>query len=186
MEQVKILGIVGGISKNSLNQKLFKTVKSLAPKSVQVEFFEIGELPYFSQDLEEVLPKSVLNFKAKIEDSEAILCVTPEYNRSIPGVLKNALDWGSRPCGKNSWNGKPTGIIGASIGSGGTFGAQNHLRQILACLNMPVLCRPEFYLNASKAFDESGNLMDLKIKELIWNYWKGFESWIYTCNRVKL
>ena len=181
MEPIKVLGLVGGISKGSLNKKLFNAVQTLAQKSVLLDTFDISELPFFSQDLEENPPKTVQNLKEKVKGSGAILFVTPEYNRSFPGVLKNALDWGSRPYGKSVWDMKPVGVMGASMGPIGTFGSQNHLRQVLACLNMPIMGQPEIYLNASKSFDESGNLVDDKAKELIQKYWKSFEAWILTC-----
>ncbi len=178
MESIQILALVGGISKGSINKKLFSAVQNLASQKMKFENFEISGLPFFSQDLEMDPPKIVLDFKAKIMSSQAILFVSPEYNRSFPGVLKNAMDWGSRPYGKNSWEHKPTGIMGASIGNIGTFGAQSHLRQVVSYLNMPLMAQPEFYLNASKAFDEGGKLVDEKTKEFILKYLNAFEAWI--------
>src|SRR4051812_44389590 len=113
----KILCFVGGISKDSLNKKLFHEMKNLAPKNFELESFDIASLPFFSQDLESDIPEAVKKLKKKIEDCDAVLFVTPEYNRSFPAVLKNALDWGSRPYGKNSWNFKPCAVIGASVGN---------------------------------------------------------------------
>ena len=178
MNMTNILVIVGGISKGSLNQKLFRAFRDLAAKEYLMESFDISQLPFFSQDLEEDLPSIVRDFKTKIEASSAILFITPEYNRSFPGVIKNAIDWGSRPYGKNSWNKKTAGLIGASIGSIGTFGAQNHLRQVLNCLDLQIMNQPEFYLNGSKAFDENGKLNDPKIQSFIEKYWVSYSEWI--------
>ncbi len=160
MENRQILTLVCGISSHSLNQKAFRTMEGLAPKRFTLETFAIETLPFFSQDLEMDPPDSVNEFKDLIRESEAILLITPEYNRSFPGVLKNALDWGSRPFGQNLWNEKPAAVMGAYIGNTGSFGAQHHLRQVLAYLNLSVMGQPEFYWNAGKAFDEKGDLTD--------------------------
>jgi len=175
--ETKILTLIGGISKDSLNQKLFRAVKGNASPGFNFETFDISQLPFFSQDLEEDLPGTVKEFKKRIEDARAILVITPEYNRSFPGVIKNAIDWGSRPYGNNSFNQKPAAIMGASMGNIGTFGAQNHLRQVLTCLNLRIMGDPAFYWNGSKAFDESGALIDPKAKEFIQKYLRAFEKW---------
>ncbi|MNK07793.1 NADPH azoreductase [compost metagenome] len=177
MSSVHILAIVGGISKESINKKLFYAVRSLAPKNMVLEDFDISQLPFFSQDLENDPPEVARKFKERIKEADAVLFITPEYNRSFPGVLKNAIDWGSRPYGQNLWDKKVAGVMGASIGNIGTFGAQHHLRQILAYLNMKTMGQPEFYLNASKCFDGKGQLADEKVKELIQGYWKAFVAW---------
>ena len=173
-----ILTLVGGISKNSLNQKLFYAVQDQAPEGLEVKRFDISTLPFFSQDIENNPPPSVRDFKNQIEQAQAILFITPEYNRSIPGVLKNAIDWGSRPHGQNAWTKKPAGVMGASMGAIGTFGAQNHLRQILSALNIRTMPQPDFYLNGSKSFDENGKLTDDRTKEFIKKYWAAFSEWI--------
>lgn len=175
---MKLLTIVGGISKNSLNKKLFEAVKTLAPSNVEITTFDIARLPFFSQDLEANPPESVRDLRQAISDADALLFITPEYNRSFPAVLKNALDWGSRPYGQNKWAHKPAGVMGASVGNIGTFGAQHHLRQVLSYLEVAAMGQPEFYLNGSKAFDEAGTLSDPKVKELIANYWSALEKWI--------
>lgn len=171
---MKIFTLVGGISKNSLNKKLYKAVKALAPTQAQVETFDISQLPYYSQDIEHNPPEIVRQYKDKIKEAQAVLFITPEYNRSFPGVLKNALDWGSRPYGHNLWNGKPAAVMGASTGSIGTFGAQHHLRQSLVYLNVHTMGQPEFYFNASKSFNEQGELTDETTKKLIHQYWEAF------------
>ncbi|MFL5786076.1 MAG: NADPH-dependent FMN reductase [Bacteriovoracaceae bacterium] len=178
MEKLNIFCLVGGIARNSLNRKLFNVVQEHAPKTVKLTTFEIQKLPYFSQDLENDPPDTVIRFKDMIREADAVLFITPEYNRSIPGVLKNAVDWGSRPYGQNLWDKKPAGVLGASIGAIGTFGAQHHLRQILAYLNMSVMGQPEFYFNASSSFDDKGRLINEKSKEFVQNYWNAFLAWI--------
>lgn len=173
-----VLTLVGGISKDSLNKKFYNALKEHAPSGFEVDSFDISLLPFFSQDIEKDAPKIVKDFKKRIVDSDAVLIITPEYNRSMPGVLKNALDWGSRPGDDNSWDGKKGAITGASTGSIGTFGAQSHLRQVMAHLNVQMLCQPEFYFNGSKAFDENGQLTEERTKEFIKKYWKSFSEFL--------
>lgn len=174
----KVLALVGGISQGSINKKLFKTVRSLAPKGLEFDAFEIEKLPFFSQDLESDLPAIVRDFKDRIKSADAILFVTPEYNRSFPGVLKNAVDWGSRPEGQNSWAEKPCALIGGSSGNIGTALAQSHLRQTLVHLNMRTMAQPEVYLNLSKAFDADGNMSDERTKGFLQKFVTTFEAWI--------
>ena len=146
MTTYQISVIVGSLRKNSFNQRLAHAVIKLAPEHFKFHFVEIGDLPLFNQDDDEHQSAAVLRMKREIEKSDGVLFVTPEYNRSIPGVLKNALDHGSRPSSKNSWNKKPAGVMGISPGSIGTSMAQQHLRNILASLNMPTLAQPEAFL----------------------------------------
>ncbi len=174
----RILALVGGISKNSLNKKLLAALQLQQPAGFETVSFDISKLPFFSQDLEADLPVSVKELKDLILGASGILFITPEYNRSFPGVLKNALDWGSRPWGQNSWDKKPAGVLGVSIGNIGTFGAQHHLRQVLAYLNMPTLGQPEFYMNGAHSFDEHGILTDEKTKGLIDAFWKSYASFV--------
>lgn len=178
MEKINIFCLVGGIARNSLNRKLFKVVEEMAPKTVTIRTLEIQKFPFYSQDLENDPPDSITRFKDMIRDSDAVLFITPEYNRSFPGVLKNAIDWGSRPYGQNLWDKKPAGVLGATIGPIGTFGAQHHLRQVAAYLNMSVMGQPEFYFNASASFDDRGRLINEKTREFVENYWTAFMSWI--------
>lgn len=178
MEKLNVFCLVGGIASNSLNRKLFKVVEELAPDSITLRTFEIKKLPYFSQDIEHDPPDSIIRFKDMIREADAVLFITPEYNRSLPGVLKNAVDWGSRPYGQNLWDRKPAGVMGASTGNIGTFGAQHHLRQILAYLNMSVMGQPEFYFNAKDAFDNRGRLKSEKTREFVQNYWSAFLAWV--------
>jgi chromate reductase len=178
MNNVKILILVGGISRDSLNKKLFNAVQEMAPKAFETMSFDISKIPFFSQDIENDPPDVVTEFKELIRDSDAVLFITPEYNRSFPGVLKNAIDWGSRPYGQNLWDKKPAGVMGATISSVGTFGAQHHLRQVLAYLNLSVMGQPEFYFTNRNSFDDSGRLQDKKTREHIENYWEALTEWI--------
>jgi chromate reductase, NAD(P)H dehydrogenase (quinone) len=174
MDNFRILTLVGGISRESLNKRFYQSILDLKPEGFEFETFDISKLPFFSQDLENDPPDIVTEFKEKIRDAEGVLIVTPEYNRSMPGVLKNAIDWGSRPYGMNLWDKKPAALIGASPGNIGTFGAQHHLRQVLAYLNMHVMGQPEFYFNATAAFDENNNLVNEKTKHLLHKYFSSF------------
>lgn len=178
MEKIKILALVGGISRDSLNKKLYHAVKERAPENLKIFTYDISKIPYFSQDIENDPPDSIIEFKDLIREADAVLFITPEYNRSFPGVLKNAIDWGSRPYGQNLWDKKPAGVMGATISSVGTFGAQHHLRQVLAYLNMSVMAQPEFYFTSKNSFNEQGVLTDEKTKKFIVQYWKAFQEWI--------
>ena len=144
---MKIGVLVGSLRKESYNRKLALTLMQLAPKSLEMEIIDIGQLSFFNQDDEEMPPKSWLQFRAAIKSFDGFLLVTPEYNRSMPAVLKNALDIGSRPYGESLWDGKPCAIISASVGATGGFGANHHLRQSMVFLNMPCLQQPEVYLS---------------------------------------
>jgi len=177
-KKIKILGIAGSLRKNSYNQALLKTAKDLAPENAEIEIFDIEGIPVFDQDLEKTLPPVVLNLKNKIKAADAILLVTPEYNYSIPGVLKNSIDWASRPFGDNSWENKPVAIMSASIGMLGGARAQYHLRQTFVSLNMHPLNRPEVMIPfAQEKFDENGNLIDEKTKEKIKELLAALVAW---------
>jgi chromate reductase, NAD(P)H dehydrogenase (quinone) len=138
------------------------------PENASIEIFELDDIPPFNQDLENSLPSAVADLKEKVRSADAILFVTPEYNYSVPGLLKNAVDWASRPYGDNAWDGKPVAIMGASVGMTGTARAQNHLRQMFVFLNMYALNRPEVMIsNAAEKFGQEGNLVDEVTKEKI-------------------
>jgi len=148
---VNILGICGSIRKNSYNMALLNAASSLLPKGTELRIFDIGRLPLYNQDLEQELPDTVKEFKTEVKRADALLIATPEYNRSIPGVLKNAIDWASRPAGDNSFDGKAVATMGASTGNIGTALAQYHLREIFSFLNMHPLERPQVLVsNADK------------------------------------
>jgi chromate reductase len=172
----KILALVGGICKDSLNQQLFDFFKEAAGDSMELDQFQIKTLPFYSQDLENDPPSTVVEFKKRIKESDGVLVITPEYNRSFPGVLKNALDWGSRPYGQSLWGGKPAGLIGTSPGVIGTFGAQNQIRQVLSFLDLRTMNQPEFYFSFPKAL-ENGKLPGPSL-EFLKNYVAKFREWI--------
>lgn len=178
MKKLKVLTLVGGISRNSLNKKLFRGIQDRNLEGFEFLNYDISKLPYFSQDIEMDPPDTVVEFKDLIRASDAVLFITPEYNRSFPGVLKNAIDWGSRPYGSNLWDGKIGAVMGASSGNIGTFGAQHHLRQVLSYLNISMLNQPEFYFNGSKAFDEDGVLVNEQTKEIIQGFFDKFHELI--------
>lgn len=163
---MKILGICGSLREKSINHGLLKAAIELAPEGVKIEECSIANLPPFNQDFEHNPPAEVAEFKKKIAEADAILFSTPEYNYSIPGVLKNAIDWASRPYGKGEWDGKPAAIMGAS-GPRGTVRAQLHLRQIFVTLNIKTFNRPELMVDSTGKFDENGNLIDETTKEQI-------------------
>jgi len=163
-----ILGIAGSLRRESYNRAVLRAAQQLTPEGATIETFDIGGLPGFSQDLEMEPPAKVTDLKQKIRSADAILFVTPEYNYSVPGVLKNAIDWASRPYGDSAWNGKPVSVMGASVGMLGTARAQYHLRQMFVFLNMHAVNQPEVMIsNAAKRFDEQGNLTDETSKKLI-------------------
>lgn len=159
MSEVKILGIPGSLRKGSYNRKLIHFAQKVLPQGATMEIFDITGIPPFSEDDENSPPQKVTDFKAAIRRADAIVFATPEYNYSIPGVLKNAIDWASRPYGDSAWLGKPAAIIGASIGRFGSARAQYHLRQVCVYLNMEVINQPEVMVGgASDLFDAQGNL----------------------------
>ena len=167
-QSVNILGIAGSLRKASYNRGALRAAQELAAPNATIEIFELEGIPVFNQDEEKPAPERVTHFKAKIRAADAILICTPEYNYSIPGVLKNALDWASRPYGDNAWDGKPVAIMGASPGMLGTARAQYHLRQCFVFLNMCPLCRPELMIaDAGDKFDDDGNLVDQDTRDRI-------------------
>lgn len=159
MAPYRIAVIVGSLRKDSLNRKLANALPKLAPKEFTFNQPEIGDLPLYNQDDDANPAESVKRLKAEILSAHGLIFVTPEYNRSIPGVLKNALDHASRPYGQSAWAGKPAGILGVSPGAAGTAMAQQHLRNILAYLDMPTLGQPEVFIQAKEGlFDTSGEI----------------------------
>ncbi|HUX65170.1 NAD(P)H-dependent oxidoreductase [Sulfuricella sp.] len=168
MDVIKILGIVGSLRKGSYNRFALKAAQELVPGGAVLNLIELHGIPVFDQDNEMTLPASVLEFKRRILDADAILFATPEYNYSLPGGLKNAIDWASRPYGESAWLGKPAAVMGASTGSLGTARAQYHLRQILVTLDMPVVNQPEVMIgNAAQRFDQNGRLTDAPTRQHI-------------------
>ena len=175
---IRILGIAGSLRRDSYNRAALRAATQLVPEGAVLETFELDDIPIFNQDEDQHPPAIITEFKRRIREADAILFVTPEYNYSIPGVLKNAIDWASRPYGDSAWDGKPTAIMGASIGALGTARAQYHLRQILVFLNMFPLNQPEVMIgNAAASFDQEGNLTDEKTKDYIRQLLQSLVAW---------
>jgi chromate reductase len=167
-DQVKILGIAGSLRKASYNRGALRAAQQLCPEGAKIEVFELDGIPPFDQDEERNPPQRVVELKNRIRASDAILLVSPEYNYGVPGVLKNAIDWASRPYGDNAWNGKPCAIMSAALSMGGGVRAQYQLRQAFVFLNMDAVLQPEVAIgNAPERFDEQGNLKDETSKKLI-------------------
>jgi chromate reductase, NAD(P)H dehydrogenase (quinone) len=179
VKQKSIAVIVGSLRKESFNRKMAKALISLAPQSLRLEIIEIGGLPMYNQDLDEHPPAAWTEFRERLATFDGFLFVTPEYNRSVPAVLKNALDVGSRPYGKSMWNGKPGAVVSVSPGAIGGFGANHHLRQTLVFLNVPTMQQPEAYIgNAMNLFDAAGNLAQDPIKEFAGKYMQAYAAWV--------
>lgn len=181
MKKHKIAVFVGSLRKESFNLKTAKAVIAMAPESLEFEIINIGSIPYFNEDREANPPKEWIDLKKQIEAADGVLFFTPEYNRSVPAALKNAIDVASRPYGQNSWNGKPGAIVSVSISSIGAFGANHHLRQSLVFVNVPTMAQPEAYIgNATTLFDDKGNLNNESTKKFLKNYVMAFEKWVKT------
>src|SRR5690349_18868120 len=160
-QTIRILGIAGSLRRESYNRAALRGATQLVPQQANLEVFELDGIPGFNQDEEKNPPAKVVELKQRIRNADAILIVTPEYNYSVPGVLKNAIDAASRPYGDSAWAGKPVAIMGATVGTLGTARAQYHLRQMFVFLNMPALNQPEVMItDAAKKFDSEGNCND--------------------------
>ena len=170
--------VVGSLRKDSVNRKVAHALAALTP-DLSFSFVEIGDLPHFDQDLEAAPPAAWVRFREQIAAADAVLFATPEYNRSVPGVLKNAIDVGSRPYGQSVWNGKPGAVISVSPGAVGGFGANHHLRQSLAFLNVATLQQPEAYIGgAFSLFDEKGELVSAGTSDFLRAFGRAFSAWI--------
>ena len=175
----RVAVLVGSLRRESLNRRLALALAALAPPALQLGIVEIGELPPFNQDWEADPPQPVHEFKGAIARADAVLFVTPEYNRSVPGVLKNALDVGSRPYGQSAWKGKPAAIATLSPSAIGGFGANHHLRQSLVFLDMPTLQQPEVYLgNGDKLLAADGGIASPQTREFLGKFLAAFAGWI--------
>jgi len=171
--------LVGSLRKDSFNRKMANTLAKLAPDGLKLDIVEIGELAFYNEDVEANAPTSWGEFRKKVSASDAVLFVTPEYNRSVPAVLKNAIDVGSRPYGKSVWDGKPGAVISVSPSAIGGFGANHHLRQSMVFLNVAMLQQPEAYVgNAGKLFDDQENLTNDDTKKFLEKFLQGFVEWI--------
>jgi chromate reductase, NAD(P)H dehydrogenase (quinone) len=173
--------LVGSLRKASFSRKMALAAIKLAPASLKLEIVEIGDLALYDEDAEAAAPKSWTVFRDKMMAAEAVLFVTPEYNRSVPGVLKNAIDVGSRPYGKSVFNGKPGAVISISPGVIGGFGANHHLRQSLVFLNVPTMQQPEAYIGgAGSLFDDAGEIVVPGTKDFIVKFMAAFAAWVET------
>jgi chromate reductase len=179
MTQLRIGVIIGSIRKASVNARLAQALAGLAPQGVSFDTIRIDDLPLYSTDTEADPGEAVLRLKQQISLADGILFVTPEYNRSIPGALKNAIDHASRPYGKSVWSGKPAGVIGASPGAIGTAMAQQHLRNVLAYLNMPTLGQPEAFVQTGpNYFDAQGGVADEGHRAFLTDWVGKFVTWV--------
>jgi len=171
--------VVGSLRKESFNRRMANELIAMAPQPLALKMVDIGQLPLFNQDLENDPIPAVIAFKEGIAASDALLFVTPEYNRSMPGVLKNAIDIGSRPRGKNSWGGKPGAIVSVSPGKLAAFGANHALRQSLMAIDVSTMAQPEAYVgDAAKLFDDKGALVDESTRAFMQKFLAAFAQWI--------
>ena len=171
--------LVGSLRKESINRKVAQALAHLAPANLKLNIVEIGELPLYNEDLDGATPPAAYTtFRQQVAAADGVLFVTPEYNRSVPAALKNAIDVGSRPYGQSAWSGKPGAVISVSPGAIGGFGANHHLRQSLVFLNVPCMQQPEAYLGgAGSAFDESGKLSE-KTKPFLQAFIDAYGHWV--------
>jgi chromate reductase len=178
MSRYQIATVVGSLRRDSFNRKLAQALIRLAPPEFSFRLLSIGDLPLYNQDDDDRQADVVVQLKNEILSSQGLLFVTPEYNRSVPGVLKNAIDHASRPYGKNAWAGKPAGVLGISIGAAGTSMAQQHLRNILAYLDVPTLGQPEVFLHMKEGmFDAAGNI-GKDSKEFLQKWLDRYMDWV--------
>lgn len=178
MKNYAIAVLVGSLRRDSFNRKLATAIAKLAPPEFSFKQLEIGDLPAYNQDHDDQQSEPVKRLKAEIAAAQGLLFVTAEYNRSIPGVLKNAIDQASRPAGKSAWSGKPAGVLGASIGAMGTAMAQQHLRNIMAYLNVPMLGQPEAYVHVKEGlFDAAGDIGP-DSKAFLQDWMDQFVAWV--------
>ncbi|MBF6615961.1 MAG: NAD(P)H-dependent oxidoreductase [Candidimonas sp.] len=178
MSQYQIAVVIGSLRQESFNRQLAKALIKLGPPEFTFKKLEIGDLPLYNQDDDANQADSVKRLKAEISASQGLLFVTPEYNRSMPGVLKNAIDHASRPYGQNAWAGKPAGVLGISIGAIGTALAQQHLRNVLAYLDVPTLGQPEAFIQTKDGlFDEAGNV-GAGSREFLQTWMDSYVAWV--------
>jgi chromate reductase len=177
----KIAVFVGSLRKESFNRKMAKVLIALAPESLKIEIIEIGGLPLYDQDYDDEgkPPAAWTDFRKRVKSFDGVLFVTPEYNRSVPGVLKNAIDVGSRPYGQSVWAGKPGAVMSVSPGTIGGFGANHHLRQSLVFLDVPAMQQPEAYIGgAAQLFDAGGHVTNETTREFLVKFLDAFAAWV--------
>ncbi|HEY3785082.1 MAG TPA: NAD(P)H-dependent oxidoreductase [Steroidobacteraceae bacterium] len=178
-ESLDIVAVVGSLRRESFTRRLVQALAAMAPASLRIEIVGIGDLPLYNQDLESAPPPAWLAFRERTRRAQGVLFATPEYNRSMPGLLKNAIDVGSRPYGKSVWSRKPAGIISASPGALGAFGANHHLRQALVFLDMPAMQQPEAYIGGvDKLLDPSDQIVNPASRQFFEQFLKSFEAWV--------
>ena len=177
---IDVVVVVGSLRKDSINRKVANALIEVAPPELDLSIAEIGQLPLYNQDADnDHAPAEWTAFRQRIKAAGAVLFVTPEYNRSVPGALKNAIDVASRPYGKNNWSGKPGAVVSASPGGIGGFGANHHLRQSLVFLNVPAMQQPEAYIGgADKLFDENAKLVNDGTRKFLQGFLVAFSAWI--------
>lgn len=187
MDRYKIAIVVGSLRKDSINLKVAKSLCAMAHERLDCDIVPIGDLPLYNQESDGDPPAQYERFRKEIAAADGVLFVTPEYNRGVPGVLKNAIDVGSRPYGKSVWNQMPAAIVSASPGSIGGFGANHQVRQACVFLNMPVMQHPEAYLGhvTDDSFDEDGCLKDGPLKDLILSLSKAFGDWVHLIHQAR-
>lgn len=188
METKRIGVYVGSLRKGSFSKNTAKVLAQLAPSSLELEIVDLSGLEMFNQDFDDEgsTPSSWTEFRERTLHFDAFLFVTPEYNRSVPAVLKNAIDIGSRPYGKSVWNGKPAAVVSVSPGALGGFGANHHLRQTLMFLNIAAMAQPEAYIgNASTLFDEKGDLIHAQTRDFLQKFMNSFEDWVQSHSRTR-
>jgi len=179
----KLAVIVGSLRRDSINRKLAEATAGLAGKDVTIEWIKLDDVPMYNGDLEANLPPSVKRIKDQIKNADAVLLVTPEYNRSIPPLMKNAVDWASRPYGTSVWGGKPVAIMGATPGAIGTAAAQQHLRNVLAAVGAVTLPQPEMFITYKEGMvDDKGEFTDPKTKEFVLKFVQRLLVWIGQVN----
>ena len=178
MASRKVAVIVGSLRKESFNRKVAKTLMLLAGPKLDMEIVEIGQLPLYNEDDDASPPAVYTEFRERIKGYDGVLFVTPEYNRSVPGALKNAIDVGSRPYGHSAWSGKPAGVVTVSPGAVGGFGANHHLRQMLVFLNMPAMAQPEAYIGGIAKMFEGDNLTNDSTKAFLQTFIDAFAAWV--------
>jgi chromate reductase len=175
-----IVVIVGSLRKESFSRKMANALAGLAPSSLKLEIVEIGQLPLYNQDLDpDNVPAAWKEFRARVKKADGVLFVTPEYNRSVPAPLKNAIDVGSRPYGQSVWDKKPAAVVSVSPGAIGAFGANHHLRQSLVFLNMPAMQQPEAYIGgADKLFDAGGKIANDGTRDFLTKFMAAYADWV--------
>lgn len=181
-QERQVAVLVGSLRKDSLNLKTAKVLAALAPPSLKLGIVDISQLPLYNEDLDtDSPPESWSKFRQQIKAADGVLFVTPEYNRSVPGVLKNAIDVGSRPYGDSAWDGKPGAVISVSPGAIGGFGANHHLRQSLVFVNVPCMQQPEAYIGqAGDMFDEAGAVRDESRRQFLAAFVAAYQTWLET------